>query len=61
MTSREAPNHKQVSHFIATAMVYQPLATSQVAWKGLEHRAQNLKQIFAARMLYFKVLDRRAS
>jgi hypothetical protein len=24
----------------------------------LEHRAQNLKQILAARMLYFKVLDR---
>ncbi len=24
----------------------------------LEHRAQNLKQIFAARMLYLKVLDR---
>jgi hypothetical protein len=31
------------------------------ATKRLEHRAQNLKQIFAARMLYFKVLDRRAS
>jgi hypothetical protein len=28
---------------------------------SLEHRAQNLKQIFAARMLYFNVLDRRAS
>jgi hypothetical protein len=26
--------------------------------KGLEHLAQNLKQIFAARMLYLKVLDR---
>jgi hypothetical protein len=26
--------------------------------QGLEHRAQNLKQIFAARMLYLKVLDR---
>ena len=25
---------------------------------ALEHRAQNLKQIFAARMLYFEVLDR---
>jgi hypothetical protein len=26
--------------------------------RGLKHRAQNLKQIFAARMLYLKVLDR---
>jgi hypothetical protein len=37
---------------------------AQIAWRrcgaSLEHRTQNLKQIFAARMIYLKVLEHRA-